>query len=585
MWTIDELKFKKESEDKIEFKKGEHGNVSYDGSNKMKPSDRRRCILGYVVALCNEGGGSLVIGMEDAYPHKVVGTKQCEGSIGQLESDIYRDTDIRPVVYELYENPELKQGRVLVIEVPSRPTGMVFKFEDVALMRVGEELKPMSDEVYLKIIQEKEPDFSQQICKEATIDNLDEQAIDILRHKYATKQKNNLFLTLPKEQILSDLDLVTKDGVTNAAIILLGKKEFLNKIFPQAAVMLEYRNTESQITFDNRTKYDEPFYIMIEKLWHDIDLRNGKFSVAEGPYIFDIPYFNEEVIREAVNNAIAHRDYRRNSETVIKQYPQKLVITNAGGFPVGVTIENLLTVPSTPRNRLLADVLSKTGIVERSGQGIDKIFKNTLSEGKRQPDYSQSDNFHVELALSAAITNKTFAMFIDTEQQRLPEEQKLSVFEIMALSSILEGKGNEVKKETIQSLLERGLIEKHGKTRGTYYILSRNYYELSGDMSTYAKKTEWNTAQASSIIIPHLVKFQRAKMKDLADLLSGHLTRRQVRLLVDQMVAENILVQTGSGSGTYYSISDTYVKNTMLMAKALGIGLEELKKRGEIDLN
>lgn len=585
MWTIDELKFKKESEDKIEFKKGEHGNVSYDGSNKMKPSDRRRCILGYVVALCNEGGGSLVIGMEDVYPHKVVGTKQCEGSIGQLESDIYRDTDIRPVVYELYENPELRQGRVLVIEVPSRPTGMVFKFEDVALMRVGEELKPMSDEVYLKIIQEKEPDFSQQICKEATIDNLDEQAIDILRHKYATKQKNNLFLTLPKEQILSDLDLVTRDGVTNAAIILLGKKEFLNKIFPQAAVMLEYRNTESQITFDNRIKYDEPFYIMIEKLWHDIDLRNGKFSVAEGPYIFDIPYFNEEVIREAVNNAIAHRDYRRNSETVIKQYPQKLVITNAGGFPVGVTIENLLTVPSTPRNRLLADVLSKTGIVERSGQGIDKIFKNTLSEGKRQPDYSQSDNFHVELALSAAITNKTFAMFIDTEQQRLPEEQKLSVFEIMALSSILEGKGNEVKKETIQSLLERGLIEKHGKTRGTYYILSRNYYELSGDMSAYAKKTEWNTAQASSVIIPHLVKFQRAKMKDLADLLSGHLTRRQVRLLVDQMVAENILVQTGSGSGTYYSISDTYVKNTMLMAKALGIGLEELKKRGEIDLN
>ena len=585
MWTIDELKFKKESEDKIEFKKGEHGNVSYDGSNKMKPSDRRRCILGYVVALCNEGGGSLVIGMEDAYPHKVVGTKQNEGSIGQLESDIYRDTDIRPIVYELYENPELRQGRVLVIEVPSRPTGMVFKFEDVALMRVGEELKPMSDEVYLKIIQEKEPDFSQQICKEATIDNLDEQAIDILRHKYAIKQKNNLFLTLPKEQLLSDLDLVTRDGVTNAAIILLGKKEFLNKIFPQAAVMLEYRNTESQITFDNRTKYDEPFYIMIEKLWHDIDLRNGKFSVAEGPYIFDIPYFNEEVIREAVNNAIAHRDYRRNSETVIKQYPQKLVITNAGGFPVGVTIENLLTVPSTPRNRLLADVLSKTGIVERSGQGIDKIFKNTLSEGKRQPDYSQSDNFHVELALSAAITNKTFAMFIDTEQQRLPEEQKLSVFEIMALSSILEGKSNEVKKETIQSLLERGLIEKHGKTRGTYYILSRNYYELSGDMSAYTKKTEWNTAQASSVIIPHLVKFQRAKMKDLADLLSGHLTRRQVRLLVDQMVAENILVQTGSGSGTYYSISDSYVKNTMLMAKALGIGLEELKKRGEIDLN
>ena len=582
MWTIEELKYKRESEDKIEFKKGEQGNISYDGASKMKPSDRRKCILGYVIALCNEGGGSLVIGMEDAYPHKVVGTKQNEGSIGQLESDIYRDTEIRPHVYELYENPELKQGRVLVIDVPSRPIGVVFKYEDVPLMRVGEELKPMSDEVYLKIIQEKEPDFSQQICKEATIDDLDEQAIDILRHKYATKQNNPSFLTLPKEQILSDLDLIVGEKVTNAAIILVGKKEAIKRFLPQAAIMLEYRNTENQITFDNRSKYDQPFYIMIDQLWHDIDLRNGKFPVKEGPYIFDIPYFNEEVIREAVNNAIAHRDYRKESEIVIKQYPQKFVISNAGGFPLGVSLDNLLTVSSTPRNRLLADVLSKTGIVERSGQGIDKIFKNTISEGKQKPDYSQSDCFHVELALSAVIKDRAFALFIESEQAQLPEEQKLSVFEIMALDNILENKTHEVNKATIDSLLRRGLIEKHGKTKGTYYILSKNYYDFSGDMAIYAQKTEWNTAQASMIIIPYLLKFQQAKMKDFSDLMSGHLTRRQVRSLINQMVDEGILNKSGVGSGTTYVISDNYAKNTELVVKALGLGLEELKKRGEI---
>ena len=582
MWTIEELKYKKESEDKIEFKKGEQGNISYDGASKMKPSDRRKCILGYVIALCNEGGGSLVIGMEDAYPHKVVGTKQNEGSIGQLEADIYRDIEIRPHVYELYENPELKQGRVLVIDVPARPIGVVFKFEDVPLMRVGEELKPMSDEVYLKIIQEKEPDFSQQICKEATIDDLDEQAIDILRHKYAIKQNNPSFLTLPKEQILSDLDLIVGEKVTNAAIILVGKKEAIKRFLPQAAVMLEYRNAENQITFDNRSKYDQPFYIMIDQLWHDIDLRNGKFQVKEGPYIFDIPYFNEEVIREAVNNAIAHRDYRKESEIVIKQYPQKFVISNAGGFPLGVTLDNLLTVSSTPRNRLLADVLSKTGIVERSGQGIDKIFKNTISEGKQKPDYSQSDRFHVELALSAVIKDRAFALFIESEQAQLPEEQKLSVFEIMALDNIIENKTNEVNKATIESLLRRGLIEKHGKTKGTYYILSKNYYDFAGDMAIYAQKTEWNIAQASMIIIPYLLKFQQAKMKDFADLMSGHLTRRQVRSLINQMVDEGILNKSGIGSGTIYVISDSYAKNTELVVKALGLGLEELKKRGEI---
>ena len=190
--TIGQLKFLRESENKVEFKKGEGGNVSYNGSNKTNPSDRRRCILGYVIALCNEKGGSLVIGMHDSYPHKVVGTKQAENAIGQLESDIYRDSGIRTDIYELYEDGK----RVLVIDVPSRPRGRVFKFEDVALMRVGEDLKPMSDEVYLSIIQEQEPEFSEQYCEGVTIDDLDENAIRILKEKYAKKQKNQSFRSL-----------------------------------------------------------------------------------------------------------------------------------------------------------------------------------------------------------------------------------------------------------------------------------------------------------------------------------------------------------------------------------------------------
>ena len=86
----------------------------------------------------------------------------------------------------------------MVIDVPSRPKGRVYKFEDVALMRVGEELKPMSDEVYLSIIQEQEPDFSEQFCDNVTMDDLDEDAIRILKEKYAKKQKNPSFRCLAK---------------------------------------------------------------------------------------------------------------------------------------------------------------------------------------------------------------------------------------------------------------------------------------------------------------------------------------------------------------------------------------------------
>lgn len=583
MWSIEQLKYCKESEDKVEFKKGEHGNVAYDGGSRLKPSERRRCILGYVTALCNEKGGSLVIGMEDKYPHKVVGTRQNENSTGELEANIYRDTGIRPKIYELYEDEAEKKGRVLVIDVPPRPAGTVFKFEDVPLMRVGEELKPTSDEVYLNIIQKNEPDFSQQICRDATLDDLDPDALSVLKEKYAKKQNNPIFLTLSNRQILSDLQLITDEGVTNAAVILLGKEDFIKRVYPQASVMLEYRHSESQITFDNRISYSQPFFIMIDRLWHDIDLRNGKFQIKEGPYIFDVPYFNEEVIRESINNAITHRDYTRHSETVIKQYPQKLIVTNAGGFPHGVTIDNILTVPSTPRNRLLADVLSKTGIVERSGQGVDKIFYRTLSEGKEAPDYSGSDAFNVELILSAIIQDKAFALFIESVQQNLAEDNKLSVFEIVVLDKIRRNeKTTALDKAVIKQLMDRNLIEKRGKTNGIHYILCRSYYEFTGNTAEYSKKSDWNTSQVTSIIIPFLTKYNKAKMGDFVKLLDGHLTRRQVRVYIQHMVDQNILTASGKGYGTYYEISNNYKRNSVLIDKAFILGIEELKKRGEL---
>lgn len=578
--TIERLQRMRESEDHVEFKRAEQGNIAYDGGTKGKPSERRKCILGYVVALCNEGGGRLVLGMEDKYPHKVVGTLQNKDAIGVLESNIFRDVRIRPLVYELYDKED---KRVLVIEVPARPYGHIFKFEDVALMRVGEELLPMTDEKYVSIIQEQEPDFSQQICADVLPSDLDNEAIRVMKQKYAKKHNNPSFESLSDGQALSDLGLIREGKVTNAAVILVGKDDVINRFFPQAKIMLEYRNTESQIPYDNRTQYQGPFYLLIEKLWSDINLRNGAVQVREGAYIFDIPFFNEDVIREALNNAIAHRDYRRTSEIVIKQYPQRLTVINAGGFPNGVTIENLLTVPSTPRNRLLADVLSKTGIVERSGQGIDKIFMNTLSEGKPAPDYSKSDYFKVELSLSAIIEDKAFAVFIASTQDTLAKDDKLSVQEVIILSQILKGVNRiSLDKAIIKKLELRGLIEKRGKTSAMHYILSREYYEFTDNMAEYSLRTDWNFTQAWPIICDYLSKYGRAKMADFVKLLGSHLSRRQIRGILESMCQSDYLRVEGQKRGTTYYLGDSYRKQSEIIDKAINIGLNELKKRGEI---
>ena len=578
-YTIEELKLQRESEDHVEFKKGEHGNVSYNGKGKDNPKERRRCILGYVVALCNENGGRLVIGMEDAYPHKVVGTKQCEDGIGKLESDIYRDLGIRPFIYELYDE---EGKRVLVIEVPPHPIGKVFKYEDVPLMRVGEELKPMDDITYISIIQEQEPDFSEQICEEVTIDDLDEEAIAILKDKYARKQNNNSFKSLTNERALSDLKLIQDGKVTNAAVLLVGKEEVINRKFPQAKVMLEYRKTESQIEFNKRQIFGQPFYLLIDKLWNAIDERNDSLPVREGPYIFDIPYFNEDVVREIVNNAFAHRNYRRNSEIVIKLSPTKFEIINAGGFPQGVTLDNLLTVPSTPRNRLLADILSKTGVVERSGQGIDKIFLYTLAEGKEAPDYSHTNDFDVTAILSASVKDAGFALFIRTIQNELPDDEKLSVFDVMALCKIRDGEKRLEDKAMLKKLEAKRCIEKHGKTNAQYFTLSRRYYELTGKEADYSMLVDWNARQLLAVLSPYLEKYGKAKKSDIVKIIGDHISDKQLRNFLNQLKTAGMIKTKGERGQMEYMLGDNYIQNNAILAKALDIGLKTLKEKGEI---
>ena len=123
---IDNLKLLKESEDHIEFKRAIH-NYPFGGGDKKEPKERRKCVLGYVVALANEKGGRLVLGMEDARPHAVSGSDFRDGQLGQLEDDIYERLGIRVTTEELFEDDK----RVVVITVPSRPLGKTLKFEAV----------------------------------------------------------------------------------------------------------------------------------------------------------------------------------------------------------------------------------------------------------------------------------------------------------------------------------------------------------------------------------------------------------------------------------------------------------------------
>ena len=131
----------KESEDHIEFKEAKN-NFNYNGGSHKDPKERRHCILGYVAALANEGGGRLVFGMMDKRPHDVVGSTFEEGNLGALEDAIYEKMGIRVRIEEVFEpsKDDPNRKRVVIFNVPSRPIGKMLKFEGVPLMRTGESL-------------------------------------------------------------------------------------------------------------------------------------------------------------------------------------------------------------------------------------------------------------------------------------------------------------------------------------------------------------------------------------------------------------------------------------------------------------
>jgi ATP-dependent DNA helicase RecG len=152
------------------------------------------------------------------------------------------------------------------------------------------------------------------------------------------------------------------------------------------------------------------------------------------------------------------------SSVVVRQRPYHIHIINAGGFPVGVDLNNILTTVSVPRAKRLCEVLEKTGMIERSGQGVDKIFYHCLAEGKALPDYSESDAYHIDLRLSADIIAPAFHLFIKDEQRRREKEgrHKLSVFHLLALSQIVDGSYHSIPSDILNSLLSDELVVQEG---------------------------------------------------------------------------------------------------------------------------
>lgn len=393
-----------------------------------------------------------------------------------------------------------------------------------------------------------EPDFSAKVCEGLTIEDLDRDALDTMKDQYANKQGNPLFRTYPDEQALSDLEMLRDGKLNYAALILLGKSEAIRKYLPQNNIVVEFRLYHSMIEYTAREEFRLPLFTAIDKVWDYINqpASNPLLHYSDGPYIFDIPSFNREAIREAILNACCHRSMLIQSEVVIKQYPDSITITNAGGLPPGVDVSNILSVNSVPRSKLMSEILQKTGLVERSGQGVDKMFYHCIMEGKALPDYSATDAYQVSLTFNAPILDQAFVVFVRGVQNRRSPNEQLNVFELLALYKIcIDNDCSEIGQDILNKLESEKLISK-----------SRNKYVLSPELYKPAAKS---TLEMSGIDVKYLsvVKkcFQNEEVVSRKALISafvGILSENRARYVIDKMLKRNLIERVENGREIKY---------------------------------
>jgi ATP-dependent DNA helicase RecG len=388
-------------------------------------------------------------------------------------------------------------------------------------------------------------DFSSDICLGATVDDLDKTAIEIFRSKWSEKSGNKQIRNIATKQLLLDVGAVTRDGVTYAALVLFGTRDALHRHLSQAEIVFEYRSSEASGPAAQREEFMVGFFACYNRVWDLINLRNDRQHYQEGLFLFDIPTFNERVVREALLNAVSHRNYQLAGSVFVRQYRDRLVIESPGGFPVGVTQENILYRQS-PRNKRIAEILALCGLVERSGQGMDLMVELCVRESKELPSFLGSDNYLVKLTLNGLILDKRLLLLIkkiDEERQEL-----LSADDFLVIDALFHDKPlNENLRLRLKHLIEIGIVESKGRNK---YDLARGLYEATGENGVHTRLIVNDHKTKKELLFMHIQNNLQTgvSLKEFQSILPGH-SPRQIQMLLDELRSESKIVSKGKGRG------------------------------------
>lgn len=501
-------------------------------------------LLKYCCAFANEKGGRLVLGISDKKPRQIIGTSAFP-NLQKIKQRLISELCLKIEIDELFYN----DMRILVFNVPSRPLGVPVCYDKVYWMRRGEELVPMTNDMLHRIFNEGVPDYSAVLCSDAVIEDLSEDAIEEFRKRWIRRSGNKKLAELNRIQLLQDAELIQGERVTYAALVLFGKKRSLGKLnFAHAEVIYEYRSKEAAGPASQREEFREGFFLYYDKLWELVNLRNDMQHFQDGLFIQDIPTFSERSVREAILNAVSHRDYQNPGSVFIRQFPERIEIASPGGFPDGITPENILD-RQMPRNRRIAESFAKCGLVERSGQGADRMFDEAIEQGKDLPDFSQSDPYGVILKLDGRVKDEKFLKFL--EKAGLERKRSFTTHELLVLNAIQKGiKTPPPLRYVLQILLQDGIIERLSHTK---FILSKKYYLISGQKGSYTRQKGLDRETNKQLLLKHIHDnvSSGSTIAEFRQILP-EFTDKQIRTLINELRDNKLIYILGSKRNARY---------------------------------
>lgn len=520
-------------------------------------------LVAAVVGLANTQGGYLIVGIEDN--GKITGLHKKHQNMQGLASLIASRTV--PSLSVKTEQITVNSLPIAIIYVPSSNTLVATSDGLIQRRRLKADGSPESIPFHPHEFMQRQStlgviDPSAIPMMDISSDALDPLQRQRLRNAIKRYGGDNALAALDDEQLDGALRLVIEvEGnkhPTLTGLLFLGTVELLRDYLPSHEVAFQVLN-------GTNVKVNEFFKKPLLETFEEVELlfraRVTEEEIQIGLFRTPIPNYDRQAFREAFVNALVHRDYHRLGMVQVKLDDTGLTISSAGGFVEGVNLNNLLVVAPRSRNPLLADVMKRIGLAERTGRGIDRIYEGMLRYGRPAPDYSMSDTSAVSLYMANAGADVEFVrMIVEQEEStgnmpidsliilsRLRDERRLTTAEL--IPSIQ--KPETQVRSVLGRLTETGLIEAHGQGRGRSYTLSSRVYKKLGEQIKYVRQTGPDAIQQEQMIVSFIRYNGSIRRADVMELCK--LDKDRASRLLKNMKKNNLLELHGRGGNAHYT--------------------------------